>query len=257
MFIKQLVSINIFKSGLKSKFVKMSEEVTFPNHIGIIIDGNRRFAKKLMLKPWQGHEMGAKKLEKVLEWCQESNIKQLTIYGLSVENLSRPKEELSHLMKIFKDTFEKYINDPKIEENEVQINFVGNLHLLPEDLQESIKILELKTKNHSKYILNIAMAYGGRDEIINATKNISKDIEENKIKSSDITKELFESYLSIKGEPDFIIRTGGDIRSSNFLCYQSAYSEWFYLEKTWPEFEKEDLTKCIEEFSKRKRRFGK
>ena len=116
MFIKQLVSINIFKSGLKSKFVKMSEEVTFPNHIGIIIDGNRRFAKKLMLKPWQGHEMGAKKLEKVLEWCQESNIKQLTIYGLSVENLSRPKEELSHLMKIFKDTFEKYINDPKIEQ---------------------------------------------------------------------------------------------------------------------------------------------
>ncbi|MBT3865637.1 di-trans,poly-cis-decaprenylcistransferase [Candidatus Woesearchaeota archaeon] len=234
----------------------MSEK-NFPKHLGLIIDGNRRFAKKLMLKPWQGHELGAKKFRKVLTWCKDFDLKELTVYGLSTENLNRPKEEFDYLMKLFKETFDKFADDPEINENGIKIKFIGNLHLLPENIQESTKILEEKTKNNSEYLVNIALAYGGRDEIVNAAREIAKGVEEGTIKSSDVNKELFEKHLYTPDEPDMIIRTGGDQRSSNFMCYQSAYSEWFYLEKTWPEFEKEDLIKCVEEFTKRKRRYGK
>lgn len=235
----------------------MSEEINFPKHIGIILDGNRRFAKKLMLKPWQGHELGAKKLEKVLDWCKEYDIQELTLYILSIENFNRPKKEFDYLMKLFRETFTKYSEDQRLITEGIRIKFGGKTHLLPEDVQTAIKTLEEKTKNNSKHIINFAIAYGGRDEIVNAARNISKDVENNKIKPSDVTKELFEDYLYIQGEPDFIIRTGGDKRSSNFLCYQSAYSEWFYLEKSWPEFEKEDFEQCINEFTQRKRTFGK
>lgn len=235
----------------------MSEEINFPKHIGIILDGNRRFAKKLMLKPWQGHELGAKKLEKVLDWCKEYDIQELTLYVFSIENFNRPKKEFDYLMKIFRETFTKYSEDQRLITEGIKIKFCGKTHLLPEDVQNAIKTLEEKTKNNSKHIINFAIAYGGRDEIVNAARNISKDVENNKIKPSDVTKELFEDYLYIQGEPDFIIRTGGDRRSSNFLCYQSAYSEWFYLEKSWPEFEKEDFEQCINEFTQRKRTFGK
>lgn len=235
----------------------MSEETNFPNHVGLIIDGNRRYAKKHMLETWQGHKLGAEKIEEILEFCKEFGIKELTVYTFSIENFSRSKKEVDYFMKLFKEMFTKYYNDPRFTEDEVKVKFIGNTNLLPEDIQESIKKLEEKTKNNSKYVVNFAIAYGGRDEIINAVRNISEDVQNKKIKPSEIDKELFESYLYLKNEPDLIIRTGGYKRSSNFLCYQSAYSEWSYLEKTWPEFNKEDLLQCIQEFSKRKRNFGK
>ena len=232
-------------------------ETNFPKHLGLILDGNRRFAKKLMLKPWQGHEFGAKKLRKVLTWCKDFDIKELTVYGLSIENLKRPKEEFNYLMKIFKETFDELVDDPEINDNGIKINFMGSLHLLPENIQEAIKVLEENTKNNSNYLVNIALAYGGRNEIIDAARRIAMAVKEGKIKPSEVNNKLFEKHLYTSDEPDMIIRTGGEKRSSNFMCYQSAYSEWFYLEKTWPEFEKEDLNQCIEEFTKRKRRYGK
>ena len=228
-----------------------------PNHIAIILDGNRRFAKKLMLKPWKGHEWGAKKIESVLTWCKELDIKELTVYCFSIENFNRPKEEFNHLMKIFRDEFIRIAKDPKLEENDIKVNFIGRTHLFPEDVKNAINNLSEKTKNHKTYTINFAMAYGGRDEIIDATKKIAEKVKEGKLDVEKINKDLFENNLYMKDEPDMVIRTGGEKRASNFLCYQSAYSEWFYLEKTWPEFEKEDFINCIKEYSERERRFGK
>ncbi|MDP3916707.1 MAG: polyprenyl diphosphate synthase [Nanoarchaeota archaeon] len=228
-----------------------------PRHIGLILDGNRRFAKKLMLKPWKGHEWGKKKLEKVLEWCSEINLKELTVYAFSVENINRPKEELDHLMKIFKNAYDDVANDPRINERGIKINFIGHTYLFPKDVQESMKNLMEKTKNNKKHIVNFAMAYGGRDEIVDATRKIAEMVKDGKLDPKDIDKKTVSDNLYVKSEPDMIIRTGGEKRSSNFLCYQSAYSEWFYLEKMWPEFEKEDFLECLKEYSKRKRKFGR
>ncbi len=228
-----------------------------PEHIGIILDGNRRFAKRLMLKPWQGHEMGAKKVEKIFTWCKELDIRELTLYGLSMENLDRPKEEFDYLMKLFRNTFNQFSENPEIMENGIKVSFIGNTHLLPQDVQDSIQRLTEKTKGNSDYRINIALAYGGRDEIVSTARDLARKVKDGEIQLEDITKELFERSLQLSTFPDFIIRTGGDYRASNFLCYQSAYSEWFYLDKKWPEFEKEDLVQCIDDFCNRTRTFGK
>ena len=236
--------------------MKPSENKT-ANHVGIILDGNRRFAKKLMLKPWKGQEWGAKKIEDLMTWAKELEIKELTLYAFSIENFHRPKEEFNYLMKIFEKEFKKIKKDKRIHENEIKINFIGRINLFPENVQKEMKELIEATKNYRKHIINFAMAYGGRAEIVDATKKIAKQLEEGKLNIDDINEETFSQNLYTNHEPEMIIRTGGERRSSNFLNYQSAYSEWFYVEKMWPEFTKEDFTACIQEFFKRKRRFGK
>jgi tritrans,polycis-undecaprenyl-diphosphate synthase [geranylgeranyl-diphosphate specific] len=228
-----------------------------PKHVGIILDGNRRFAKRIAIKPWKGHDWGAKKVEKLLEWCKELDIKELTLYAFSIENFNRPKKEFNMLMKIFVDSFKKTKEDSRLNENEIKINFIGRIHLFPEDVQQEMKELMEITKDYTKYTVNFAMAYGGRDEIVDATRKIAEQIKQGSLNIEDINKELFQKNLYLNSCPEMIIRTGGEKRSSNFLPYQSVYSEWFYLEKMWPEFEKEDLIECLQEFSNRKRRFGK
>ncbi|MFA5175838.1 MAG: polyprenyl diphosphate synthase [Candidatus Nanoarchaeia archaeon] len=226
-------------------------------HIAIILDGNRRFAKRLMLEPWKGHEYGAAKLEKLFGWCQELDIKEITLYAFSIQNFNRPKQEFDYLMNILKKEFDRLKDDKRIFDNKVKINVIGRIEMFPKDLQDKMhKIMDL-TKNHDKYIINFAMAYGGREEIIDAVKKIGRQIEAGEIKPEQVTEELINASLYMKDEPDFIIRTGGDQRTSNFLVWQSWYSEWFFLEKCWPEFEKEDLIQCINEFNSRERRFGK
>lgn len=226
-------------------------------HIGIILDGNRRFSKKLMQEPWKGHEYGAKKVESLLEWCKELDIKELTLYAFSMQNFNRPKTEFDYLMKIFKENFERLNNDKRIYENKIKINIIGRIHLFPENVKKAMYEIMEKTKNHDNYIINFAMAYGGHEEIIDTIKKIGRKIESGEIKPEQINEELVDSNLYMKDQPDFIIRTGGDHRTSNFLIWQSWYSEWFFLQKTWPEFEKEDLINCINEFNSRERRFGK
>ncbi len=228
-----------------------------PKHVALILDGNRRFAKRLMMKPWKGHEWGEKKVEELLTWCKELDIKELTLYTFSLENFDRPKKEFDYLMKIFRDGFTRIKNDPRLEENNIKVNFIGKMEMFPKDLFDAMKALEEKTKNNSKYIMNFAMAYGGQDEIIDAVKKIAEKVKSGKLDIKEINKETFEQNLYMKARPDMIIRTGGEKRSSNFLPYQSAYSEWFYVEKMWPEFEKEDLIACLKEYSQRQRRFGK
>ena len=228
-----------------------------PKHIGIILDGNRRFAKKLMIKPFMGHEWGAKKIEKLFDWCRELGVKEITLYAFSIQNFNRPKEEFDFLMNIFEKEFTRLFDDPRLEKDKVKINFIGRIWKFPENLQDIMKKLMYKTRNNDNYIVNFAMAYGGREEVIDAVKRIGEKIKNGKLNINEINEEVFSENLYMDHEPDLIIRTGGEKRTSNFLIWQSWYSEWIFLEKTWPEFEKEDLIKAIEDFSTRERRFGK
>jgi tritrans,polycis-undecaprenyl-diphosphate synthase [geranylgeranyl-diphosphate specific] len=228
-----------------------------PKHIGIIMDGNRRFSKKLMLKPWNGHEWGAKKVEKLFNWCQEFDIKELTLYTFSIQNFNRPKKEFDYLMKIFKENFDKLIDDERLDSNGIRINIIGRIKMFPKDVQERLNKIMEKTKNNNNYIINFAMAYGGREEIIDATKKIAEQIKNKTLNVEDIDEKIFSSNLYCADQPDLIIRTGGDRRTSNFLSFQSAYSEWLFIDKMWPEFEKKDFEDAIKDFSERQRRFGK
>ncbi|MBW2996432.1 di-trans,poly-cis-decaprenylcistransferase [Candidatus Woesearchaeota archaeon] len=228
-----------------------------PKHIGIILDGNRRFAKRLMKEPWKGHEYGAEKVEKLVDWCKELGVKEVTLYAFSMQNFNRPKLEFNYLMKLFSEFFDNEERHEKIHKNKIRIRFIGRIHLFPKEIYEKMLRLMEATKDYDDYRINFAMAYGGREEVIDAIKKLGRDIEDGKIDVKDLDEEKFEKFLYMTSEPDLIIRTGGNHRTSNFLIWQSHYSEWTFLEKMWPEFEKEDLVKCIQEFSLRERRFGK
>lgn len=227
-----------------------------PRHLGLIIDGNRRFAKRLMLKPFKGHEWGYEKIKKTMEWCKEFNIKELTLYTFSIENFDRPKEEFDYLMNLFEKAFKELKKDwEKIKE--LKIRFIGRISMFPKNIQETMKELMDITVNNTPYILNFAMAYGGRAEIVDATRKIAQQVKEGKLGIDKINEEVFKKNLYMDSEPDLIIRTS-ESRLSGFLLYQGAYSEIIFLpEKLWPEFEKEDFIKCLEEYSNRDRRFGK
>ncbi len=223
------------------------------SHIGIILDGNRRFAKRLLLKPWKGHEYGAEKVNALFDWATELGIAEFTLYCLSVENIkNRPKNELDYLFKLFRTEF-RNMNREKLEKQNIKIKFIGDLSLLPKDLAEQCRELEKQTEKNSKFTMNFAFAYGGRQEIIAAVKKIIK----NKLVPEEINEESFQKHLWITSPPDLIIRTGGEKRTSNFMPWQAAYSEWFFLDKFWPEFSKEDLIQCINEFQRRKKNFGR
>ncbi|MBT5274381.1 di-trans,poly-cis-decaprenylcistransferase [Candidatus Woesearchaeota archaeon] len=233
-----------------------SSNTLVPNHVGIILDGNRRFAKRLMLKPWKGHEWGAEKVEKVLEWGNELGIHELTLYTLSLENFNRPKTEFNYLMDLFKKEFKRLSKDPKLQEKEIKINFIGRLWMLDEELQQILKGISNKTKNNSKFTVNFAIAYGGRQEVVDATIKIAEQVKSGELDISKINEETFLNNLWSSSEPDLIIRTGGETRTSNFLNFQAAYSEWIFLEKSWPEFEKEDFISAINEYDTRSIRKG-
>ena len=228
-----------------------------PKHLGIIMDGNRRFSAKLMMKPWKGHEWGVKKTEAVINWCMEYDIKELTLYTFSMQNFDRPKKEFNFLMKVFSDGLDKLAKDERIFKNKIKVNFVGRIWLFPEEIRIKMERLMETTKKHDRYTINFAMAYGGREEVIDATIRIAEKIKKGEISVKEINEELFRKYLYIDSEPDLIIRTGGESRTSNFLAFQGAYSEYIFIEKMWPEFEKEDFRLCMQEYSERKRRFGK
>jgi len=219
-------------------------------HLAIILDGNRRFAKRLLLEPWRGHELGAEKIEKLFDWCAELEIKQVSLYCFSMENFDRPEKEKNFLMNLFKKEFRKYLGSEKIRENGIRIKFIGERQMFDEELQELMGKIEEETGENNKFLFNFCMAYGGRQEIVQACRNIVENKEE-------VSEENLRKNLWLEDEPELIIRTGGEIRTSNFLMFQSAYSEWIFLDKTWPEFDKSDLISCLEEFRNRERRFGK
>ncbi len=237
------------------------ETAKLPLHIGIILDGNRRFAKRLMKQPWYGHRWGAKKVKELLNWLKEYGIRYATLYSLSLENLKkRPKKELNHILKLFEKEFSKILN-PKHEVHKygVRIRIIGRTYLLPKKLQKIFKEVEKATRNYKNYFLNFAIAYGGKQEITDAVKKIVRKALNGKVKVRDIKEKFVEEHLYTNGQPpvDLIIRTGGENRVSNFLLWQGAYAEFFFVKKMWPEFEKEDFVRILKEYSQRERRFGK
>ncbi|HLD40308.1 MAG TPA: polyprenyl diphosphate synthase [Candidatus Nanoarchaeia archaeon] len=221
-------------------------------HLGIILDGNRRYAKKLLREPWKGHDSGAEKVERLFDWCKELGVTELTLYVFSMQNFQRSEKEVSYLMDLFCKFFTSEKIKNKIEKNQIRLHFIGRIHLLPQKVQDLISRLQAETEKNIGFIANFAMAYGGREEIIDG---VNKILKEGKLKEVDET--TFSKYLQLQSQPDLIIRTGGEKRTSNFLVWQSWYSEWFFLDKYWPEFEKEDLVRVLAEFSQRERRFGK
>lgn len=221
-------------------------------HMGIILDGNRRFAKKSLnnSKPWEGHEAGARKVEELLGWIKELNIKETTLYCFSTENFGRTKAEVSFLIKLFKKEFRKLEKDERIEKDHIKIRFAGRKELLDKELQQIIKNLEKRTKNQKGYALNFAISYGGRQEILSAIKKMIK-------RGERATEKNLQKNLWVPNDLDLIIRAGSERRTSNFMPWQSIYSEWIFLDKLWPEITKQDLKNAISEFKRRKRNFGK
>lgn len=223
-------------------------------HLGVILDGNRRFAKRLMLNPEKGHEWGYKKVKELFNWCKELKIGELTVYTFSLENFDRPKKEFDYLMELFRKAFEELKQDPNL--SQTRINFIGRLKKFPKEVQTAMEELAETTKNNKPYIINFAMAYSGRAEIIDATKKIIEKIKNKELKEEDIDEKTFAENLYLNSDPDLIIRTS-ESRLSGFLTFQSTYAELKFLpDVLWPEFTKENFISCIEEYEKRERRFG-
>ncbi|MCC5994372.1 MAG: di-trans,poly-cis-decaprenylcistransferase [Candidatus Aenigmarchaeota archaeon] len=233
--------------------------LVLPKHLGIIIDGNRRWAKARGLPPWEGHRAGAKKLEEFLNWCLEVGIPQVSIYTLSTENLNRPKEELKHLFKILEEYVDGLLNDKKkfalLEKYEVRVRFVGELNRLPRKLIKLMGKLMEKTAKYQKRVLNFLVAYGGKSEIVNAVKKLAEEvIKHGKI---EITEKDLEKYLYVPQPLDLIIRTGGYQRLSNFLLWQASYAEIYVTKTLWPDFSKKEFMKALRWFSRQQRNFGR
>ena len=232
-----------------------------PNHIAIILDGNRRWAKRNLSVNEDGHFHGADAVENLLDWCEEFNIKIITLYVLSAENLERQNDELDHLYELIKTRLEKLYSDPRIHRNKMRVKAIGTVNLLPDSIQDVLQRLDNVTKDYDSHFLNIAIAYGGQNELVDAVKKIGDQIQEGSLESKNITKEVIESNLYTshlpQSSPDMILRTSGEKRMSGFLLWQSAYSELVFLDIFWPEFRKIDLMRAIRTFQKRKRRAGK
>ena len=230
-----------------------------PEHVAIIMDGNRRWAKKFEKPPWYGHLFGSKKLEEILEWCRELGIRTLTVYAFSTENFKRSTEEVKNLMDLFERKFRELIKDERVHRYGIRVNVIGRKEMLPPNVRKAAEDAERATRKYSNYTLNIALAYGGRSEIADAVREIVRDALLGKIRPEDIDEELIKDYLYYPNmpDPDVVIRTGGEVRISNFLLYQIAYSELFFVDVYFPEFRKIDFLRIIREFQKRQRRFGR
>ena len=222
-------------------------------HLGIIMDGNRRWAKACGLPKLEGHRRGYDKIKKVGGWCLEKGIEILTVYAFSTENWNRELAEVKYLMWLLRRGLTKDLN--YFYKKGIKIRIIGQKERLNKELQKAVLKAEEKTKNNKKGILNLAISYGGRPEIIQAIKKIIK----NKIPAEKISEKLIERYLWLGDlpAPDLIIRTSGEQRLSNFLTWQSAYSELYFINKHWPDFTETDLDQAISEFNRRQRRFGK
>ena len=227
-----------------------------PKHIAIIMDGNRRWAKARGLATRDGHKAGADALENISKFCNEIGIQYLTVYAFSTENWKRSKEEVSALMAILRVYVDSFLRE-KNKQN-IRIKLLGDISGLSKGLQKSINKAVEASKNNTGLTLNIAFNYGGRPELIRAMKNIVKEVKENKIDIDDINEELISNHLYTAGQPDpdLLIRTSREFRTSNFLPWQLVYTEFYFPDKNWPEFGKEDLLEAIRVYQKRNRRFG-
>lgn len=228
-----------------------------PKHIGLIMDGNRRWAKAKMLPIKLGHKQGAETLKKIVRYANKIGIKHLTVYAFSTENWRRSQEEVDALMNLLQN----YLNDftKEADTENIVIRVLGDVTQLSEDLQKGIASAIERTKKNTGIIFNIALNYGGRAEMIKAVKEISEEVKNGKLNADDITEEMISNHLYTAGQPDpdLIVRTSGEMRLSGFLMWQSTYSEILFLDKYWPDFSEKDLDNAIENYQQRKRNLGK
>ncbi|MCI6277429.1 MAG: isoprenyl transferase [Clostridium sp.] len=243
----------------REKKVDIDENIdrdNIPKHIAIIMDGNGRWAKKRGLPRTLGHKAGVETIRNIVKECSRLNIKYLTLYAFSTENWKRPPEEVNALMKLLVEYLKSEFEE--LNNNDVVINSIGNIDRLPEVCRNELRLAHEKTKNNEGVVLNLALNYGGRDEILHAINSLVKDLRLNNLKETTITEEIFERYLYTASmpDPDLIIRPSGELRLSNFLLWQCAYSEFWYSDICWPDFKPKDLRKAIIDYQKRSRRFG-
>ncbi len=240
----------------RSKKKRKDDSVVLPEHIGIIMDGNGRWAKKRGLPRSAGHTAGAKNFRTITRYCSDIGIRYLTVYAFSTENWRRPADEVSALMTLFKQYLEEALTDFK--DDSIVVRFIGDTSAFSPELQELIQRTEAESASRTGMVLNIAMNYGSRDEIVRAAKLIAEKVRTGDISVDDIDEELISSHLYTAGQPDpdLIIRPSGEYRISNFLLWQAAYTEFIIRDKLWPDFSTDDLDEAINEFSHRNRRFG-
>ncbi len=272
--LKSDVAQNMFAMFYRSKFysfikdkirrfqdLKLLDQIKksrVPDHVAIIMDGNRRFAETTGLKPSLGHHFGTEKVKDTLDWCLELGIKNLTLYAFSTENFNREQNEVKELMDLCYTELTKAKKDSRIHKNKVKVSVIGQIESLPNHIQKEAVNLMNQTKKYDKYNLSIAIAYGGREEIVNAVQKIAEDVKLGEIDLTDINQEKVASYLYTKDlpDPDLILRTSGEERISNFLLWQMAYSEFYFTDVYWPAFQKRDFLKAIQSYQQRKRRYG-
>ena len=227
-----------------------------PVSLGVIMDGNGRWAKKRLLPRSAGHRAGAENLKELCRNCGNYGVKYLTVYAFSTENWSRPQGEVDQLMKLFVEFFDRY--DPELAEEGIRVRFTGDIDHLPENIQKVCREGEERSKDRPKMQLIVAFNYGGRREIVHSMQNIARDIKEGRIQPEDITEDMISSnmYLPDVPDPELIIRPSGEMRLSNFLLWESAYSEFWVSDTLWPDFGYDDLTQAFRDYAKRDRRFG-
>lgn len=229
---------------------------SMPKHIAIIMDGNRRWARKQGKNASYGHKEGAKTLEKIVRYANKIGLKYITVYAFSTENWKRAEEEVSALMMLLQNYLDDY--SKRADTENIRVKILGDITALSSGMQKSILRCMERTKDNTGVTFNIALNYGGRDEIVKAVKKIAEDVKEGKIDVNTISEEVISNNLYTAGmpDPDLLIRTSGELRLSNFLPWQVVYSEFLFVDKNWPDFTEEDLDNAIIEYQKRTRKFG-
>ncbi len=234
-------------------------EGPIPSHIAIIMDGNRRYAKEHGKDVREGHLEGKERIRDVLNWCMKTGVRTLTVYAFSTENFNREEGEVEFLLNLIESSLKELSEDPQVIQNRVRLKVIGERDLIPPDMMETILAVEEKTKDFEKYQFNMAIAYGGRQEIVGAVKEIAERVKAGELDIESIDEDLISKYMytSDISDPELILRTSGELRLSNFLLWQLAYSELYFTDVYWPSFRYIDFLRAIRSYQQRSRRFGK
>jgi len=242
----------------EKRLLELVKSEPVPQHLAIIMDGNRRFAARAGMAVADGHARGRDTLEELLDWCLDLGIRILTVYALSTENLNRPKEELDGLMELFDRALRDLATDERVHRHGIRVRVFGKREILPETVREAIDIAERATEGYSAYRYNVALGYGGRDEIVDAIRALAREVRNGSLEPDQIDTEAVSRHLYTADlpDPDLVFRTSGEERISNFLLWQSAYSELYFSDVMWPGLTRTDFLRAIRSFQMRRRRYG-
>jgi tritrans,polycis-undecaprenyl-diphosphate synthase [geranylgeranyl-diphosphate specific] len=256
-YFAQIVGDAIRDAGERRLLERVRAEPV-PNHLAIIMDGNRRFAGARGMEVPDGHAAGRDTLERVLDWCLEIGVRVLTVYALSTENFARPPEEIEGLMDLFEKALRDIATDERVHRNQIRVRVIGNRELLPARVRAAIDLAEAATAHYSAYRYNVALAYGGRDEILRAIRALAQEVRDGKLEPEQIDSEAVSRrlYTADLPDPDLIFRTSGEERISNFLLWQSAYAELYFSDVLWPGLTRADFLRAIRAYQLRRRRYG-